>query len=198
MTHTLHLFQKSNNSKMIDFRPISLCNVLYKIVSKVLANRLKKNSPPHYFSNQSAFIFGRLMIDNILAAYETLHMMSTNMKRKLGYMDLKLDLSKAYDRVECSFLEGVMRKLGFDNRWIQLIMKCINSLSYSILINGEPNDRIIPTRSLRQGDPLSPYLFILCVEPLSSLLQQVERFGDLTGIPIARGRLRLSHLFFCK
>jgi hypothetical protein len=119
-----------------------------------------------------------------------------NMKGKHSFMGLKLDMSKAYDRVERAFVIEVMRRLGFGRQWIQLIKKCISSVSYSILINGEPHGRITPTRGIHQGDPLSPYLFILCTETFSSMLQKAERMGSLTGVPIARGRIRFNHLFF--
>ena len=100
---------------MTEFRSISLCNVLYKIFSKVLANRLKKVLPYIVSEHQSAFIKGRLITDNILVAYETLHYMKNHNSRKSGYIAPKLDLSKAYDRVEWSFLKDVMVQMGFQN-----------------------------------------------------------------------------------
>lgn len=111
-------------------------------------------------------------------------------------MALKLDISQPYDRVEWDYLVAIMRKLGFAERWITLIMSCVRIVSYSVLINGSPQGHIIPTRGLRQGDPLSPYLFLLCAEGLSSLLSSAEREGHITGMAIVRGGPQLSHLFF--
>jgi hypothetical protein len=106
----------SNPSNVSNFRPISLCNELYKLISKILANRLKTVLPEIISGTQSAFTPGRLITDNILAAYETMHHMQTGMWSKVGYMGIKLDMSKAYDRVKWSFLEVVMGKLGFSEQ----------------------------------------------------------------------------------
>ena len=113
-----------------------------------------------------------LLPDNILMAFETFHYMKHHQNGKSGFMALKLDMSKAYDQVEWAYLEAIMRKMGFDWRWVNLMMECITTVSYSILINGEPSLIIHPSRGLRQGDPLSPYLFLICSEGLHSLLNQ--------------------------
>jgi hypothetical protein len=182
--------------KVSDFRPISLCNVIYKMVSKVLANRLKVWLPKIISPFQSAFIQGRLISDNIIAAYETLYTMHFKMYGKNGYLAIKLNMSKAYDRVEWSFLEKVIRRMGFAERWIHLIMMCVTSASYSVLVNGDPVGLISTSRGLRQGDPISPYLFLLHAESLSSLLSQADMDGSIVGVPTSRKGPQINHLFF--
>ena len=123
---------------------------LYKIYSKVLANRLKKLLPSIIIEHQSAFTKGRLTFDNILVAFETLHSQQNYKGSNYGYMALKLDMSKVYNQVEWYYLEGIMRKVGFRWRWINLVMGCVKTVSYSILVNGEPYEIIFPTRGIRQ------------------------------------------------
>ena len=110
-------------------------------------------------------------------AFETLHHMKMKKVGKVGHVALKLDMSKAYDRLEWGFLKKIMEKMGFHPTWIGWIMKCIQKVIYSILVNGEPKGRIIPTRGIRQGDPLSPYLFLLCSEGLNGLIQHAVDGG---------------------
>lgn len=111
-------------------------------------------------------------------------------------MAVKLDMSKAYDLVEWRFIEVVMRRMGFSEIWIGWIMECISSVSFSVLINGEKHGYIVPSRGLRQGDPLSPFLFVLCAEALSAMLSYVENRKAIHGIRICRGAPSVNHLFF--
>ncbi|KAL5559838.1 hypothetical protein UlMin_036049 [Ulmus minor] len=174
---------------MKDFRPISLCSVLYKIIFKCLANRLKVFLDDLISENQSAFVGGRLIHDNIIAGYEGIHLMKNGRLGNGKKMALKLDMSKAFDRVEWKFIEAVMIKLGFAEPWILKIMNCISSVSFSFLLNGEVKGNISPGRGLRQGDPLSPFLFLLCSEGLSYLLKKMENDNKLHGLNLGRGPL---------
>ena len=112
-------------TRITEYRPISLCNVLYKLIAKVLANRLKKVLPHIISPNQSAFIPGRLISDNILVVFKALQTMDARMTGRKGYMALKLDMRKAYDRVEWDFLEAIMTRIGFAGRWVDLLMTCV-------------------------------------------------------------------------
>ena len=113
-----------------------------------------------------------------------------------GFMALKLDMSKAYDRVKWYFLECLLKKMGFHSKWFDLMMECITIVSYSILIYGEPSHIIDCSRGLRQGDPLSPYLFLLCIESLHGLFTKAVASSGIRGISICRNGPRLTHLFF--
>ena len=143
INHTFNtLIAKVQNPKRVmEFRPISLGNVIYKIVSKVIANRLKPWLNSIILETQNAFIANRLITNNILIAFKSLHHMKTNCIGKNGFMVLKLDMSKAYDKVEWAFLEKILLKMGFEESWVALIMECI--------VNGEPNGLIRPSRGLR-------------------------------------------------
>ena len=181
---------------MKDLRPIALCNVILKIITKVLANRLKSVLPRVISETQSAFLKGRLITDNVLLAFELLHTMKRNTRKKKGEVAMKIDISKAYDRMDWNYLRLIMLKLGFSTQWVYMIMVCVTSVRYFVRVNDQIVGPITPKRGLRQGDPLSPYLFIICMEGLSMLIQDAERRGMLHGCRVGRGAPPISHLLF--
>nr|XP_023887012.1 uncharacterized protein LOC111999127 [Quercus suber] len=128
--------------------------------------------------------------------FELMHYLDNKRDGEDCYMAIKLDMSKAYDRLECGFIEQVRKKLGFHDSWICLIMRCITSISYSLLINGEAYGNIMPSRGLRQGDLLSSYLFLLFVDGLSSLISKAAINQLMSGLSICRGCPKITHLFF--
>jgi hypothetical protein len=152
------LIPKSRSpERMKDLRPISLCNVIYKIVAKVIASRLKRVLPECISQSQSAFVPGRLITDNILIAYETTHYIHTRKGGMDGIAAGKLDMSKAYDRVDWSFLEKMMLTMGFGSEWVKLVVSCVRTVSYRVKVNNGLTSVIQPQRGLRQGCPLAAY-----------------------------------------
>jgi hypothetical protein len=178
------------------FRPISLCNVIYKIASKAVANRLKVVLPEIISEEQSAFVPRRLITDNIITAYECLHFMKRTKAKKHRFCALKLDMRKAYDRVEWSYLRAIMLKLGFTSTWVALVMRLVSSVSFSVLFNGAPQEEFLPTRGIRQGDPIFPYLFLLAAEGLSCLLKNQLQSSAIHGIKVAPTAPAVNHLLF--
>ncbi|XP_022762159.1 uncharacterized protein LOC111308084 [Durio zibethinus] len=132
---------------MSQFRPISICNVIYKIIAKTLAKRLKHILPSLVSENQSAFVPRRLITDNVLIAYGILHILKLKKKGKEGWGAVKLDISKAYDWIERSFLKIMMERLGFSEKWVSIIMRCISSFTYRVILNGTVTNLIHPEKA---------------------------------------------------
>ena len=185
-----------NPNRIKDLRPISVCNIIYKLVSKVIANRLKLILPAIILENQNAFVPGRLITDNILVAYEVSHYLLNKKKGREGVAAVKADMSKAYDRVEWSFVRAMLTKLGFSNAWVELIMKCITSVRYQIKVNGELTQQFCPLCGLRQGDQVSSYIFVICAEGLLALLHDAERADRISGVKVCSATPVVSHLLF--
>lgn len=167
--------KKPNPVLMTDLRPISLCSIVYKIISNVLCSKLKGILPQIVSPTQGSFVAGRLISDNLLIAHEIIHGLKTNPNCKGEYIAIKTDMSKAYDRVEWDFLENIFERMGFARTWIDWVMKCVRSVSYTVLLNGQTHSHISPQRGIRQGDPLSPFIFILWAEALVHVMNKAEQ-----------------------
>ncbi|XP_016178774.1 uncharacterized protein LOC107621255 [Arachis ipaensis] len=149
-----------------DLRPISMVGCVYK---------------------------GRKIHDGALIACETVHWLK---KRKEGAAIIKLDFQKAYDRVKWGFVDIVLEKMGFGRKWRAWVMKCVTTTSMSVLINGSPSKPFKMERGLRQGDPLSPFLFVLVVDVLHRMVGEAVRNGCISPLLVARDSVELSHLQF--
>lgn len=145
---------------------------------------------------QGAFVLGSLITDIIIVAHEMVHGLHTNGDVAENFMAIKIDMSKAFDRVEWSFLETMIERMGFNRIWVRWIMSCVSTVAYSILLNGRPHGFIKPERVVRQCDPLSPFLFIICAEALVNCLNQAERDGRLNGMRLAPTAPSVHHLLF--
>eukprot|EP00253_Pinus_taeda_P034910 PITA_34910 len=175
------------------FRPISLCNVVYKIISKVVANRLKPLLPTLVSVEQSGYVEGRQILNNIIQAHEVVHSLTIN--RKAG-MIMQLDIAKYYDKLNWTYIKKILSAFGFDHNWIKWVMALVTSSSFSILVNGSPSETFIPSRSLTKGYPLSPFLFILMMEGLGRSIKHAKAVGKVIRLQLSENGQALTHQQF--
>ncbi|GJZ54916.1 putative RNA-directed DNA polymerase, eukaryota, reverse transcriptase zinc-binding domain protein [Tanacetum coccineum] len=188
------LISKTPNAKFLfDFHPISLIGCQYKIIGKLLANRLSNVIGDCVSSVQSAFIKGRYILDGPLILNEILAKCRHQNKELLLF---KVDFEKAFDSVRWDFLDAVMGKMGFGAKWRSWISGCLHKARSSILVNGSPTNEFELFKGLRQGDPLSPFLFILVMEGLHSLTCKAEELGLFKGVSIGCDNMNISHLMY--
>ncbi|KAK3231468.1 hypothetical protein Dsin_003349 [Dipteronia sinensis] len=178
---------------MKDFRPICLVGALYKVLGKVLANRMRKVMNSVIGEYQMAFVWNRQIIDSFVIAEEIIHHWK---KSKEGGLMVKLDFEKAYDSLDHTFLDNMLCEIGFGWKWRQWISSCISSPVLSVLVNGSPSRQFGIHRGLRQGDPLSPFLFNVAVEGLSALFKRAEDMDLMRGVTFGGGTIHVSHLQF--
>ncbi|KAL4347887.1 hypothetical protein GQ457_17G013650 [Hibiscus cannabinus] len=160
---------------------------------------IPKVASPDYmrqFRPIRAFISGRSIADNILIAHELIHSLSSIGTAPYQGAAVKLDIEKAFDRVKWNFLRDVMLRLGFDSTWVSLILHCIKTISFTVRINGCFSQEFRPQRGLRQGDPLSIFLFLICTQTLFALLTAEQYSSDLVGLCASRNGPRINHLLF--
>jgi hypothetical protein len=202
--HARGLFEESLNASFIalipkipgaidlkDFCPISLVGGIYKIIAKILANKLKTVVEKVFSKSQSAFIKGRQILDPILIDNECL---DSRLRSGEPGVICKMDLEKAYDHVNWDFLLYMLRMCGFEGKWCSWIAHCISFVRFSILVNGSPNGFFSSSRGLRQGDPSSHLLFVFVMEALSRMISVAVNGGLLEGFTV--GNTSVSHLLF--
>ncbi|XP_021996282.1 uncharacterized protein LOC110893484 [Helianthus annuus] len=170
------ILKKPTPSSVTDYRPIACCNVIYKCISKIIADRIKYYLNQIVSINQSAFVPGRKISDNILLTQELMH----NYHRNNGppRCAFKVDIQKAYDTVDWSFLMRVLMGFGFHSKMVEWIMTCVSTPTYSVCVNGDVHGYFKGKRGLRQDDPLSPYLFTLVMEILTCILHQATQLDS--------------------
>ncbi|XP_021753742.1 uncharacterized protein LOC110719145 [Chenopodium quinoa] len=183
-----------NPVNLTQFRPIGLCNTAYKLITKLISFKLRSFLNNLVSPLQSSFIHGRGIEDNVIIIKEMSHIFH---KARIGknIMALKLDLTKAYDSLEWNFIEETLIGFNFPMNFVKLIMFCITSPQISVLWNGEITSEFTPSRGIRQGDPMSSYIFVLCLERLSPMIENKVNQKLWKPIKVTKS-ISLSHIFY--
>jgi len=184
--------KKERSASFSDYRPISLCNILYKIISKIIATHMRDILSLHISHEQHGFLKDRNILDAMALTQECLHSIHS---RKLDVALLKIDLKNVYDIVDWGFIHCLLARIGLDNRCSRWIMACVVEVNYVVLINGIPTPFFKAARGLRQGYSLSPLLFILIMDSLSLHIKREIIQNKYSPLPICRG-INISHNLF--
>ena len=201
-----------------NYRLISVCNSIYKVVTKIIVAHIRPKLPDLVSPLQIAFVPGRNGVDNAIIVQELIHSMSKKVpgrngvdnaiivqelihsmskkKGRSGVMAIKIDLEKAYDRLWWSFIRDTLKLFELPDSLIALIMSCVSTSTISVLFNKGALESFQPSRGIRQGDPFSPYLFILCMEVLGAMINEKCNEKLWNPIKASQGGLAFSHLFF--
>ncbi|XP_074300693.1 uncharacterized protein LOC141631995 [Silene latifolia] len=194
-THIVLIPKLVNPESISQFRPISLCNVIYRAASKCIALRLRKVTNNIIGQNQNAFLPGRLISDTGFLGHEIISYINQRRSGTRCFGAIKLDMNKAFDESLGLFIPCA-QAFGFPKAFRKLIKACVRTVSLQVLINGTPSRRLFPQCGLRQGDPISPYLFILCMEILSLMIIKAESNRSIEGIKLSRNSPAISHLLY--
>ncbi|GKU88289.1 hypothetical protein SLEP1_g2571 [Rubroshorea leprosula] len=190
----LVLIPKKENPQGIDeYRPISLIGCMYKILAKILANRLSKVMNGLIGEQQSAFIGGRQLADGAVIANEAIDEIK---RKKMRCFLFKADFEKAYDNINWEFLDYMLERMNFGSVWRGWIPECLRTNSVSVLLNGSPTKEFVMQRGLRQGDPLAPFLFLIVAEGLNGIISTAVAKNLFEGVPMGEGSMNISHLQF--
>lgn len=176
------------------FRPISLCNVIYKCVSKVVVNKIKPFLPNLVSPFQTSFVPGQHIQDNVVVAKELFHIMK--MKGKKGFFAMKIDLEKAYDRMGWDFLDNVLKEVSVLDDFRKVVVDYFSAVSTQLIWSGTLLERFCPSRRLRHRDPNSPYLFVLGMGKLSHIITSTVQNNQWKAIKVGRNGPEVSHLMF--
>ncbi|KAJ0482819.1 putative RNA-directed DNA polymerase [Helianthus annuus] len=183
----------SDPSGLADFRPISLIGCINKIISKVLVKRLKVVIHKLISEEQTAFLSNRSILDGPIILNEVVAWMKKAKKRGMIF---KVDIEKAYDTLNWGFLKSIMCQMAFPNRWVDWVMAIVTTVKASVLVNGSPSQEFVCHRGLRQGDPISPFLFVMAMEALSGVVKKAVSLGFIHGIQCTPQGPVLSHFLY--